>query len=376
MAEKRKYKRPKSYYIKSANKKFRKSGNELDADMKGFLITCNRNEFECRKDAYQLLNEYADKLYGPIQDDKKDESGEEDFDLALKKEVADLKEKRKWRFNAMKTGTNSVLFISAEIENPCELAHHILTDLQQTKKLKSRTILRLLPITGTCKTYEDKMEKLAEEVVAPHFEFSCKTYMYVVKIRSNNAVSRGSIIKILDTVIRRNEDLNHQVNMDDPDLVILIEVIRNICCFSVIKDYKKFKKYNLHSIVEEPKKEKKDEVEDKTEGNNCSQGEEKGPAIESTPAEMETSTAIHEPVEVKETDEHSKTALNVAGEDLNEPEADKNASMSVKVTDDCVDDVCNHPEATGDDSKQPDGHKIDDTVGDESKPPEGDAVVL
>ena len=40
--------------------------------MKGFLITCNNREKEAVKEAYNLLNEYADKLYGPEQVMSKD----------------------------------------------------------------------------------------------------------------------------------------------------------------------------------------------------------------------------------------------------------------------------------------------------------------
>ncbi|XP_071962336.1 THUMP domain-containing protein 1-like [Antedon mediterranea] len=266
MTKQRTNKRPKSYYIKSAHKKGKYAEQELDAGMKGFIITCNYNEFKCRQDAYQLLNEYADEMYGPavqgfVKEEESDDDDEEDFDLALKKEVSSIKERKQFRFQALKTSANNVLFIKADIENPCELAHYILSDLQETKKLKSRAILRLLPVSGTCKTYDDKLEQLADKIVAPHFEFSCKTYMYVIKIRINTTVKSKTIMGILDRIIRRNEDLNHRANMDNPELVILVEVIRNVCCMSVIKDFKKFRKYNLHSIVEvlEDKKEGKEE---------------------------------------------------------------------------------------------------------------------
>jgi hypothetical protein len=57
-------KRPKSYYLKCAHKKV-KHGNSLDIDMRGFLVTCNGNEKQAVREMYNLLNEYADKLYGP-----------------------------------------------------------------------------------------------------------------------------------------------------------------------------------------------------------------------------------------------------------------------------------------------------------------------
>lgn len=64
--EKRGKKRPKSYYKKcAAGGKKAKSANDLDTGMKGFLVTCNKYEKESVREMYNLLNEYADELYGP-----------------------------------------------------------------------------------------------------------------------------------------------------------------------------------------------------------------------------------------------------------------------------------------------------------------------
>lgn len=67
--QKRGKKRPKSYYIKCAagGKKPRKS-NVMSAGMKGFLVTCNKYERETVREMYNLLNEYADIMYGPEQE--------------------------------------------------------------------------------------------------------------------------------------------------------------------------------------------------------------------------------------------------------------------------------------------------------------------
>ena len=57
-------KRKKSYYVKcSLNKKF-KGVSHLKEGIRGFFITCNKYEKETVREAYNILNEYADKLYG------------------------------------------------------------------------------------------------------------------------------------------------------------------------------------------------------------------------------------------------------------------------------------------------------------------------
>ena len=63
MSQNKGKKRNKAYYVASAKK--RRWASCLDAGMKGFLVTCNNQEKQCVRESYNLLNEYADKLYGP-----------------------------------------------------------------------------------------------------------------------------------------------------------------------------------------------------------------------------------------------------------------------------------------------------------------------
>lgn len=58
-----KNKRPKSYYVQLA-KKQKTHHNVLSPGLTGFLCTCNDRERECVLEAYNILNEYADQLYG------------------------------------------------------------------------------------------------------------------------------------------------------------------------------------------------------------------------------------------------------------------------------------------------------------------------
>ncbi|XP_041098515.1 THUMP domain-containing protein 1-like [Polyodon spathula] len=59
-------KRSRKQYTNYAAKKQRGCGaRELEVGMQGILLTCNMNQSKCTAEAYSLLNEYADKLYGP-----------------------------------------------------------------------------------------------------------------------------------------------------------------------------------------------------------------------------------------------------------------------------------------------------------------------
>ena len=55
----------KNNYRSSHGGKRARYGSQLGSGMRGILITCNKRERESVREAYNLLNEYADKLYGP-----------------------------------------------------------------------------------------------------------------------------------------------------------------------------------------------------------------------------------------------------------------------------------------------------------------------
>lgn len=58
-------KRGKKRYAGGGQGKRWKGSRELEVGMKGILITCNMNERKCTAEAFNLLNEYADELFGP-----------------------------------------------------------------------------------------------------------------------------------------------------------------------------------------------------------------------------------------------------------------------------------------------------------------------
>lgn len=58
-------KRSKKRYVAGHHNKRWKGSRELEVGMQGILITCNMNERKCTAEAFNLLNEYADKLFGP-----------------------------------------------------------------------------------------------------------------------------------------------------------------------------------------------------------------------------------------------------------------------------------------------------------------------
>ncbi|XP_023670794.2 THUMP domain-containing protein 1 isoform X2 [Paramormyrops kingsleyae] len=257
-------KRSRKRYGNYKNKKY-KGSRELEVGMQGILITCNINERKCISEAFSLLNEYADQLYGPEkfsdseEGDSDVESDEDDAEAALKKEVTKIctsTQKRERRFQALDSGAKNVVFIRTQHLDPAHLVHHILQDLHTTKKKKSRVILRMLPVSGTCKAYLEDMEKYLSSFLEPWFKAPNQgTYQISFKARNSSHNSREDIIKALAGVVGTLNPKN-KVDLTNPEYTVIVEVIKSVSCVSVVKDYMLFRKFNLQEVVK-PDQERK-----------------------------------------------------------------------------------------------------------------------
>lgn len=46
------------------------------------------------------------------------------------------------------------------------------------------------------------------------------------KARNNNVVNRDDIIKVVATMATKNGEFDHQVDLSNPDLTIIVEIIK------------------------------------------------------------------------------------------------------------------------------------------------------
>ncbi|XP_073399157.1 THUMP domain-containing protein 1-like [Dendrobates tinctorius] len=279
-------KRGKAQYV--SNAKRHRGGRQLEVGMQGILITCNMNEKKCVWEAYSLLNQYGDLLYGAEKlCDKEDGlsgSDEDDYDIeaALKKEADQIctsTEKNLRRFQSVESGANNVVFIRTLNVEPEKLVHHILKDLNTTKKKKARAIRRMLPVTGTCKAFPKDLKKYAETFFHPWFKAPNKgTFQIVYKARNNNQMNREEVIKDLAGLVG-NMNPENKVDLTNPEFTIVVEIIKNICCLSVVKDYTLFRKYNLQEVIKSTKEEKPQEPAGDAGKEKTQQQSKKDPAV-------------------------------------------------------------------------------------------------
>ncbi len=225
----------------------------------------------------------------PFQETKEEEAetdSDEDMEKALQKErdKQTSQPKRERRFQQFESGANNCVFIKTTLDNPVHLVDSIFTDVLDSQKAKSRYIMRFLPIVGTCKCIDENITRLAEKTLKEHFtNADGHSFIVHVKCRNNSVVKRSNVIRLLVEAVRGLNPAN-QPDLDNPEYVIGVDVIKNIMCISVQKYFTKFRKYNLQEItlVKETKKNTGTEDEEVCRGNGgldddvtqtCEQGE-------------------------------------------------------------------------------------------------------
>lgn len=226
--------------------------HSLEANLKGFLCSCNNREKECVREAYNLLNRYSNTLPEDTQSAEiQDPAKQEDIEDSLAEEITNLKAQQNSvrKFQVMESGAKNFLFIRTTLDDPVALAEKIMCDVYENKQMQTRFLLRLVPVEITCKAYIKDIEKAIEPLLIKYFTNEPHSFSIIFNHRNNNSISKDEVIKIIaDKVSSLRAD--HKVNLKDAERSIIIEVIRNIALLSVVPNFFKYKKYNLHSICE------------------------------------------------------------------------------------------------------------------------------
>ncbi|KAF8774181.1 THUMP domain-containing protein 1 [Argiope bruennichi] len=243
VSKNKKRKNKKKYF--QSNKKH-KTG-VLEAGLKGFLITCN-NEHMCVKEAYNLLNEFADDLYGPEFEatEKSSDSKELDIEEELNKEIEAMKTKKR-RFQQVCTMVKGILFINTTVPDPTKLATSIFDNVLQTGKRRGRFILKMIPIIVTCKATQNDIRKHLDEhmqELIKNDENKKLTYRIESRIRHNNNISTSHVLWYVRESVEKFAP-EWIVSLTEPQLVFSIQILRSICCIGILKNYMEYRKYNL-----------------------------------------------------------------------------------------------------------------------------------
>lgn len=184
-------------------------------------------------------------------------SEEEDIDKALAAEISALKKDNEKdgkdqcvrRFQVVDSGATNCVFIKTTLDQPEEMLHKIFSDISQSQKSRSRFMLRVTPVVGSCRADAEKIDDLCMSLFPRYFpKDSEETYAIVFKVRNNATVGRNMIFNVMGEAMRDVAPFV-KVNLKNPDVVINVDVLKTVCCVGFLRDFFKFKKYNIQEIV-------------------------------------------------------------------------------------------------------------------------------
>ncbi|CAA7039854.1 unnamed protein product [Microthlaspi erraticum] len=183
---------------------------------------------------------------------KVNENAEKSIDKLIDAELKELGDKSKRRFMKLDPGCNGIVFIQMKRKDgdpsPKEIAQHAMTSAAATKKHMSRFILRLLPIEVSCYPSEEEISRAIKPLVEQYFPIETdnpRKFAVLYGSRANTGVDR---MKVISTVAQ-SIPAPHKVDLSNPDMSIVVEIVKTVCLIGVVEKYKELGKYNLRQLT-------------------------------------------------------------------------------------------------------------------------------
>ncbi|KAI5293130.1 hypothetical protein KEM52_005812, partial [Ascosphaera acerosa] len=235
----------------------------LESGQRGIFVTCNRNqESKCISEMVDILSDYLEKRM-PEGDgangggDRRADDTAVDLDLdgdieaQIQRELESMQpQNNKAPFHAVQLDIPCVSFIRLDAPlDPVQIVRDLCSEARaHPERQRSRKIQRMTPATKVAKVLGTGLQALAQEVLAPHFHApGGEPLKYAIRptIRQNTDWHKDSVAKAVAEVVGPR----HPVNLKNYDVLILVEVMRNMCAMSVVgKEYDRLKKFNLAEI--------------------------------------------------------------------------------------------------------------------------------
>lgn len=121
-------------------------------------------------------------------------------------------------------------------------------------KSKTRSLLRLLPVLASCRAEESAIKSSVETAVEAFQrsvgDLKTATYKTEAKIRNNtdvNLTSKKLIFMVGD--VMKEKQPQWKVDLNTPNVYVFVDVLKTVCCISIVKDYMKYKKFNLQELA-------------------------------------------------------------------------------------------------------------------------------
>lgn len=202
---------------------------------------------------YDLFDSIATDLWPVSEKDATDldeEQDERSIEDQIASEVSDMKHsKTEPRFANCQTNTPCVIFMSCKPPvNPVELVVKHVKNVEDTGVTRTRYTHRMVPVLGSCVANLPEIQALCHSIFTPFFSHHPDrkfTYKIELRVRNHTTIPRPALIQHVAQCVPEG----HSVNLEHPDVFILVEVFKSICGISIVQDYYRLQKFNVVAIA-------------------------------------------------------------------------------------------------------------------------------
>lgn len=218
---------------------------------RGILFSCTpHHENAAFRDATYLLSKYLPTKAKPD---------------SLDAELNELRNDEK-PLTRVDGGVQGCVFVKVNATMDLEdIVEKLLREAKELKNPGSKHCIRVLPVHGTC--YADKQDaaNMAETIVKERFPKieDNKQVSYAIRFRARlNAGAKR--MEYIDEIASRVEkvDKRYKVNLEKPDVTLIVEVLKTSCCIGVFKLFYELGKMNLREVACPTKEQKEETVGD------------------------------------------------------------------------------------------------------------------
>jgi len=151
--------------------------------------------------------------------------------------------------DSLQSSSSSVPTTCSTKWDPVPVVHQILQDIENDTGRDapgSRFVSRMIPLQATCYVSEEELQIASRLLIQQYFPSTTTTFAISVKRRfCIETLPKAKIIDIMAASILEKVP-NCKVNLDHPDVTLIVEICKTICGLAVIsKCQDRFKNFNL-----------------------------------------------------------------------------------------------------------------------------------
>jgi tRNA acetyltransferase TAN1 len=204
--------------------------------MTGILVTCNRErEAQCVKEMYDMLGQHFDD--DGIDIDTAGNEGQE-LEDALQAEVKRLTSKKNKKFLSISLGKDVGCLAFIKTLNDSDTVSVVTKIISNSTQKCIKSTQRLIPLQAISYANIKDFSKIADKVIKEHAVgryAPSTTFAIVIESRMNSSMDKRVIVEMVGEMM--GGSTGYKVDLKKPDLVVMVQVLKNVCGISIIPGY-------------------------------------------------------------------------------------------------------------------------------------------